>query len=349
MKNQTIDSVKLGVFVLAGLLLLIVTLYLLGKNRSLFGGALELKTHFRAVNGLVVGNNVRYSGIEVGSVQDVVFINDTVIEVTMDLDKKMKTIIRTNALASLGTDGLIGNRVINIAPGKGEAPFVQDGDLLHSKEELNTDEMLQTLRHTNENMAVITDELLITLRRINSSAQLTELLDDRTISANLKASLVHLRETTEKASALMGEASTLLGEASQTLTLASKGKGTVATLLTDTTLAAELRQAVQQIKMVEASATQLVSNLDSIAISLDRDLNYGQGPANALLKDSLMAERLRQTIDNVEKGTAAFNANMEALRYNFMFKGYFKRIEYEQKEAEKKRAKEAQKQQKVKQ
>lgn len=346
MKNQTIDSVKLGVFVLAGLFLLIVTLYLLGKNRSLFGGALELKTHFKAVNGLVVGNNVRYSGIEVGSVQNVVLINDTVIEVTMDLDKKMKTIIRTNALASLGTDGLIGNRVINIAPGKGEAPFVKDGDLLRSKEELNTDEMLRTLRHTNENVEVITEELLITLRRINSSAQLTELLDDRTISANLKASLIHLRETTEKASALMGEASTLLGETSQTLALASEGKGTVATLLTDTTLAADLRQAVQQIKMVEASAAQLVNNLDSIAVSIDRDLNYGQGTMNALLKDSLMAERLRQTIDNVEKGTATFNANMEALRYNFMFKGYFKRIEYEQKEAEKKQKKEAEKQQK---
>jgi phospholipid/cholesterol/gamma-HCH transport system substrate-binding protein len=339
MKNQTIDSIKLGIFVLAGLFLLIITLYVLGKNRSLFGGALELKTHFRAVNGLVVGNNVRYSGIEVGSVQDVVFINDTVIEVTMDLDKKMKDIIRTNAVASLGTDGLIGNRVVNIAPGKGEAPFVQDGDLLRSKEELNTDEMLRTLRHTNENVAVITEELLITLRRINSSAQLTELLDDRTISANLKASLVHLRETTQKASALMSEASSLLGETSQTLSLASEGKGTLATLLTDTTLAMELRQAVQQIKTVEASATQLVSNLDAIVTSVDRDLNSGQGTMNALLKDSLMAAQLRQTIDNVEKGTAAFNTNMEALRYNFMFKGYFKKLEQEKKKTEKEAAK----------
>jgi phospholipid/cholesterol/gamma-HCH transport system substrate-binding protein len=286
-----------------------------------------------------VGNNVRYSGIEVGSVQDVVFINDTVIEVTMDLDKKMKDIIRTNAVASLGTDGLIGNRVVNIAPGKGEAPFVQDGDLLRSKEELNTDEMLRTLRHTNENVAVITEELLITLRRINSSAQLTELLDDRTISANLKASLVHLRETTQKASALMSEASSLLGETSQTLSLASEGKGTLATLLTDTTLAMELRQAVQQIKTVEASATQLVSNLDAIVTSVDRDLNSGQGTMNALLKDSLMAAQLRQTIDNVEKGTAAFNTNMEALRYNFMFKGYFKKLEQEKKKTEKEAAK----------
>jgi phospholipid/cholesterol/gamma-HCH transport system substrate-binding protein len=339
MKNQTIDSVKLGVFVLAGLFLLIVTLYLLGKNRSLFGGALELKTHFRAVNGLVVGNNVRYSGIEVGSVQDIVLVNDTVIEVTMDLDDNMRTIIRSNALASLGTDGLIGNRVVNIAPGKGEAPFVKDGDLLRSKEELNTDEMLQTLRHTNDNVAVITEELLITLRHINSSAQLTELLDDRTISANLKASLVHLHETTEKASALMSEAS-------QTLALASEGNGTLATLLTDTTLATELRQAVQQIKAVEASATQLVNDLDSIALSVDRDLNYGQGPANALLKDSLMAAQLRQTINNVEKGTATFTLNMEALKHNFLFKRYFKKIEKEQKEAEKKRKKETEKLQK---
>jgi phospholipid/cholesterol/gamma-HCH transport system substrate-binding protein len=332
MQKQTADSVKLGLFVLAGLFLLIFALYLLGKNRNLFGSDLVLKTHFKAVNGLVSGNNVRFSGIEVGGVKDVVLLNDTLIEVTMNIDKKMKNIIRTNAVASLGTDGLIGNRVVNISPGKGVAPFVQEGDLLLSKEEINTDEMLQTLRRTNDNVAVITEELLVTIHRINTSGQITELLDDRSLSANLKASLVHLRETTEKASALMSAANETFG-------LVSKGQGTLATLLTDTTLAVELRQAVQQIKTVEASAERLVNDLDAIALSVNKDLNQGPGTVNAVLKDSLMADNLRQTIENLEKGTAAFNVNMIAMRQNFMFKGYFKKLEKEQKEAEKKASK----------
>jgi phospholipid/cholesterol/gamma-HCH transport system substrate-binding protein len=255
-----------------------------------------------------------------------VFVNDTVIEVTMNIDKKMKNIIRANAIASLGTDGLIGNRVVNIAPGRGEAPFAKDGDLLPSKDEINTDEMLQTLRRTNDNVAVITEELRNTIHRINTSAQLTELLDDRSLSANLKASLVHLHEATEKASALMTDATS-------TLALASKGKGTLATLLTDTTLSLEIQQAVQKIKQVEESAERLANDLNQVVASVDKDYNTGQGTVNTLMKDSLMAAQLRNTIGNVEKGTEAFNQNMEALKHNFLFRRYFKKLEKEKKKA----------------
>lgn len=320
MQEQTVNFVKLGLFVLAGFVLVIFTLYLLGKNQSLFGSDLEIKAQFRAVNGLVKGNNVRYAGIEVGTVRQVELLNDTVVEVTMSLEKKMNTRIRSNALASLGTDGLIGNRVVNIVPGNGNAPFVQGGDMLRSRDEIETEEMLQTLHHTNRNMAVISDEILLTLQRLNSSAVLKALLDDRSIPANLAASLAHLHQTTEKASFLMTEATS-------TLALASQGKGTLATLLTDTTLSLELQQAVKQIKNVEASAERLAGDLNQVVLSVDKDINQGHGTVNALLKDSLMAAQLQQSIGNVEKGTAAFHQNMEALKHNFLFRRYFKKLE----------------------
>ena len=85
MRTRKIDTVKLGLFVLTGLVLLILTLYTLGKNRDLFGARFELKTHFEDVNGLVPGNNVRYSGIDIGSVSGVAILNDTVIEVVMSI------------------------------------------------------------------------------------------------------------------------------------------------------------------------------------------------------------------------------------------------------------------------
>lgn len=315
---------KLGVFVLTGIFLLIFSLYLLGKNRNLFGARFELTTHFVNVNGLVSGNNVRYSGIDVGSVSRVSLVSDTVIEVAMSIDKKMKTIIRRNAVASLGTDGLIGNRVINISPGAGTAPLVNDGDRLSSREEINTQAMLQTFSRTNENVALIAEELRNTIHRINTSAQLAELLDDRTMTVNLKAAFAHLHEATQKASGLMTEASA-------TLALASEGKGTIATLLTDTTLSQELQQAVSKIQEVEASAERLARDLDQIAVTVGQDFNAGQGPVNALMRDSAMTERLRATLENVEKGTAAFSENMEALKQNFLFRRYFRKLEKEKK------------------
>ena len=100
MKTQTTDSVKLGIFVLTGIVVLILTLYMIGKNRGMFTDSFELKTHFRAVNGLISGNNVRYAGIEIGAVESVVFLNDTTMEVNMNIQTKMRGIIRRNVVAS---------------------------------------------------------------------------------------------------------------------------------------------------------------------------------------------------------------------------------------------------------
>ena len=320
MKKQSVNAIKLGAFVLTGLSLLIFMLYLLGKNKSFFGNRFELKAQFKDVNGLLVGNNVRFSGIDVGTVRSIVIVNDTVIEVTMNLDKEMKAFVRSNSVASLGTDGLIGNRVVNISPQGGDAPFVKGGETLPARQEVNTQAMLQTLYRTNENVEKIVADLRNTVHLVNTSTALNSLLNDKTLSSNLRASLAHLHETTENASILMENA---VG----TLKLASEGRGTLATLLTDTTLAAELRQAVQQIKTLETNADHLVRDLNEVANAVEKDIQQGPGPVNTLMRDSLMAARLRNTLENVEKGSAAFAQDMEALKSNFLFRRYFKKME----------------------
>ncbi|MBL7774637.1 MAG: MCE family protein, partial [Saprospiraceae bacterium] len=112
MAHRTIDNVKLGLFVLAGLGLLIFFLYLLGRNKSIFNTRFEVQAQFETVGGLVPGNNVRLSGIVVGVVETVDLVNDTLVLVTLGLDERMRQVLRQNARASIGTDGLIGNRVV---------------------------------------------------------------------------------------------------------------------------------------------------------------------------------------------------------------------------------------------
>lgn len=325
MKKQRSESLKLGLFVLTGLLMIITTLYIVGKNKGMFSNSFELKTQFKAVNGLLAGNNVRFAGIDVGTVTSVDLLSDTVVVVTMSLETRMRKIVHNNALASLGSDGLIGDRVVNLSPGEGEALLAISGDLLPSKEEISTEAMLQTLHKTNENIAIITDELRATVHSISASTQLSSLLSDKSLSDNLKASLVHLHETTEKASNLMTEVS-------QTISLASNGKGTLATILTDTSLAFQISEVVQNIKTVSESADKLVVDLNQVVTVVNSDLNVGNGTLNALMKDSIMANRLRMTMDNVEQGAAAFNQNMEALKHNFLLRRYFKKQGKKQKE-----------------
>ena len=322
------NTIRLGIFVLAGLVLLILAFYLLGKNQSLFHARFEIKAQFSNVSGLVVGNNVRVSGIVVGTVVAVTLVNDTLTEVRLALDKEMGSIVRKNALASIGTDGLIGNRVVNLLPVKGTAALIEPGDVLESQPELNTDAMLRTLDKSNQNVLAISEQLRETLTRINKSAQLATLLDDTALSTDLKASLRNLRQATQEAGALMQDFHGLVSDVQQ-------GKGTVGYLLRDTSIAVHLNEAVAKIQTVEDEAQNLAQELNKLVLSVRTDLNTGEGPAQLVLKDSLASARLQNTLGNLEQGTARFNDNMEALKHNFFFRGYFKKLE---KEAKKKQA-----------
>jgi len=81
MAKNTISNMKLGAFVLAGVLCLVLLLFMIGKNMNLFGNTYVLKARFENIQGLVVGNNIRYSGIQTGTVKNIKILNDTVIEV----------------------------------------------------------------------------------------------------------------------------------------------------------------------------------------------------------------------------------------------------------------------------
>ena len=88
MVNRGINNVKLGAFVLGGLIVLVLLLYMIGRNRNLFEPTYVLKASFKNVEGLVSGNNVRYAGIQAGTVKKIKILNDTTIEVTMFMEKK---------------------------------------------------------------------------------------------------------------------------------------------------------------------------------------------------------------------------------------------------------------------
>jgi phospholipid/cholesterol/gamma-HCH transport system substrate-binding protein len=190
---------------------------------------------------------------------------------------------------------------------------------------VSTDAMLRTLAHTNDNIAVIAEDLRLTIHHVNTSAQLTRLLDDLSLSNNLKASLQHLHETTE-------QTSTLMSDLTRTFAKATKSEGTLASLFTDTTMAGQLKQTLQNIQKVEGNAERLVQNLNQTISSIDKDLNQNKGTLGLLLKDTTLSNSLRHTLNNVEESTGALKLNMEALKHNFLFRGYFKKMEKQKKQ-----------------
>src|SRR5688572_3728889 len=109
MKKQQITNFRLGLLVVTATILLIVALYIIGNNKNLFGSSFTLHTTFENVNGLQKGNNVRYAGINVGTVEEIYLKNDTTINITLTINTDFLGLILNNSIATIGTDGLMGN------------------------------------------------------------------------------------------------------------------------------------------------------------------------------------------------------------------------------------------------
>lgn len=328
MANQGPNNTRLGVFVLAGLFLLIFSFYLIGKNQNLFGSDFRIAARFSNLNGLSEGNNVLFSGIQAGTVKDIKMINDTTIEVTLLINSRIRPFIRRNAIASIGTEGLMGNKIVNISPARAQAPLITEGEVLAVQKNISTDELLQTLSKTNNNVALISEELKKTVLKINSSAML-ELLNDKEASRNIRLSLLRINRASANAASLTKGLDDLV-------TGIKEGKGTAGLLLTDTAAAGNLRVAMSKIKAASANADHLTLQLDKLVKSMDQRLNQNNGSLQLLLSDTTFARNLSTTMDNLQKGTDGFNQNMEALKHNFLFRGYFKSLE-KKKEKEAKR------------
>lgn len=324
MSVQGKSDVKLGLFVLAGLLLLILTLYMIGKNQHLFGSNFEVRARFRNVSGLMSGNNVRFSGIQVGTVKSIQLITDTSIEVTMRIDEGTKSYIRKNCVASIGTEGLMGNKIVNILPDKEPSLPVKAGDILPAQRVINTDEMLQTLFRTNNNIADISETLKSTVDRINNSTALWGILNENSLAANMKASLLNISQASVHANDMARDLRDIIRDVKD-------GKGSVGALLTDTSLTHDLQEAVLKITAVGDMAADLANELNKMAGDIREDINGGAGTVHALLKDSGIVIKLNASLDNVQKGTAAFSQDMEALKHNFLLRGYFRKLAKQQK------------------
>lgn len=319
MDKSTITTIRLGVFVTLGAIIFTVAVYLIGQKQSMFSETFYIRAHFNNVNGLQAGNNVRFSGINVGSVTSVTILNDSLIEVKLRIKESVRPFIKMNSLASIGTDGLMGNMLLNIYPGKGNAPPVTDNYLIQSYSRIKTDDILNTLNVTNDNAAMLTHNLLEITEHIKSgSGTLSEILYDTGLRNNILFTAKNLRQTTEKTNLLLRQ----LNEVTREI---QEGQGTIGWLLTDTLTEEQVKTTLAKL---EHTGDHLQSVTDSIKVFIEK-MKTGEGTVSALLYDTAVATDVRQAIHNLNKGTASFQENMEALKRNFLFRKHFRKQEKE--------------------
>ncbi len=318
MEKQTSRNIRLGLFVILGLGAIITLLYFIGANQNLFGKNFTMEAYFKDVSGLRVGNNVRFSGIVIGTVKDITIKSDTSVQVVMKIDDKLVQFLKQNDEASIGTDGLMGNKVVDIEAGPAGGAPVQMGDRIRTKEALDMDQMMRTLDITNRNVAAMSEDLKETVQRINRSIAVWEILDDAELPQYVKNSLKNLQAATVKANTLVADVNALVNDV-------ATAEGGMVALLKDSTLTHDLGEAAMRIRNVSAQAEKLTTLLDASVRSIDKDLKTGGGPLNAMLRDSTMTSSIDRSLQNIEKGTNGFNETMEALKAHWLLRGYFKR------------------------
>ena len=158
------------------------------------------------------------------------------------------------------------------------------------------------------------------LQRINNSSGLWALMNDNTIPHNIHASLGNIQQSTVKALHFADNLDKLMSDIKE-------GEGSIGSLIRDTLFIANLNNAVMEMKSVGTEADSLVNEMGEILDAIRYDINEGQGPVNALLNDSSIMAKFNASLDNIQSGTDRFNQNMEAMKHNFLFRGYFKKEE----------------------
>jgi phospholipid/cholesterol/gamma-HCH transport system substrate-binding protein len=190
---------KLGLFVALGLLIFIGSIYFLGKQRNLFGAHFELNIIFKNVNGLKVGNNVRFSGIDVGTVNQISLITDTTVQVMISIQNDIQKFIKKDAHASIGSDGLMGDMVLIISPGSADSKSVKNKDFITSKTNIDLDEIKISVKNNLDNLNAITNQLALFTGKMNSGkGALSQLISDEEFSNHLKNTLANLNRSSEE-------------------------------------------------------------------------------------------------------------------------------------------------------
>jgi phospholipid/cholesterol/gamma-HCH transport system substrate-binding protein len=191
-------KVRLGLFVAGGFAIFVIAIFLIGRQKNLFDPVFKLTTNFYNVSGLQVGNNIRFSGINVGTVGNIILINDSTVRVDMIIKKSVRQFIKTDGQVAIGSEGIIGDRVLIITQGSSEAPSVKDEEFLTSVEPVETDAIITSLAVTSGNFEIISNQLAEIMTNINQgNGTLGRLIQDSTIAENINKTIINLRKSSK--------------------------------------------------------------------------------------------------------------------------------------------------------
>jgi phospholipid/cholesterol/gamma-HCH transport system substrate-binding protein len=323
MKRKGIEqNIKLGIFVLVGIVLFLVIVVFIGSQNNLFDRTFTAYAVFKNVEGLKDGDNVWLSGVKIGTVRQVRIASEGRVIVTLSLRDKQNQFIKKNATAFIGSDGLVGNKIVVIRPGDA-TETIQHADTIMASSPADTQQLINIARDVGENTRSLTTDLKMLLDKVNAGHGVVgDLLTDGALSQDIRKAIADIKGTTTQTA----QASQQLNAMLQKL---NHGDGLLNTLITDTAMTYVFHETLNNVREVSRNSAEVSRGLEELMAKIN-DSNNALG---VLLADTAFANTLRETLGNAESASAKLEENMDALRSNFLLRGYFRRQERRQREA----------------
>lgn len=302
MKNKLIRKLVVAFFIITGFVLFLVAIFVIGSKQNMFTSTMKINAAFETVSGLLEGSNVRFNGISVGTVDKINIISGNKVMVEMTIVSDIQKFIKRDSKVKIVSEGLIGNKIIDITPGGENVPSISEGEWLESIRPVEAEDIMKSLKETGENASVVTKDLANIVSKVNNGEGT-------------------LGQLISNSSLYNGVDSTLRGFATST--------GLVNNVLRN------ISSSIDIITLEVIPMTQKIRNITQDISEITNKMNSSESVVGTLLTDTTFANNLKslirnanQTTANLEQGSFSFSQNMEALKHNFLFKGYFEDLGY---------------------
>jgi phospholipid/cholesterol/gamma-HCH transport system substrate-binding protein len=302
-------AVGAGAFVLTGLLLFAVALFMIGERRMLFERRFTVYTEFSRLGELEPGAPVRVAGAGAGEVVDIEPPSkpSDKFRVKMEVREALHPIVRTDSVAVPQIEGLVGGVFVNIGAGTDQAPPVAEGGTIPGREPFQISDLMQqasdTMMMIGDTVATLRGDAETAMKEIAGTTQETHALIE-TMKPDLEAMAANGRLISNDTRELVAKI--------------NSGQGTVGRLVNNDDLYRQLQEVTRQ-------AQDVMGNLHQVSDEARRaivDFRSKDGAAQGLLAD------MRTTIGQAREATADLADNMEAMKHNFLLRGFFNRRGY---------------------
>jgi phospholipid/cholesterol/gamma-HCH transport system substrate-binding protein len=302
-------AVGAGAFVVIGLLLFAVGLFMIGERRMLFERRFTVYTEFSRLGELEVGSTVRVAGANAGEVTDIALPNSPSgkFKVKMEVREALHPIIRTDSVAATQTEGLVGGVFINIAAGTDAAATLPPGGTIVGREPFAIADLLQqasdTIMTVNQTVNELRGDVEMAVKQVAMTAEDAHLM--------VKEIRPEIEDMVRNGNQISNDTKEMVGKINE-------GKGTLGKLINDDGLYERAKGIADQAQGVMANVRQVTED----ARRAIGEFRSKDGPAQGLFAD------MRMTLGQAREATADLADNMEAMKHNFLLRGFFNKRGY---------------------